>query len=65
MGSALGNLVTNAERKSSAKQVERNRNNWRVVGGAKFGGGTHFYTEKDDERGIRKGGRQKILRTAH
>ncbi len=61
MGSALGNMVTNAEKRSTSKQVERNRNNWKVVGGAKFGGGKHFYTEKDSERGIPSAGRSKII----
>ena len=60
MGSALGNIVTNREKSTALKKRDRNVNNWKVVGGAKFGGGTHFYTEKDDERGIRKGGRMRI-----
>ncbi len=60
MGSALGNLVTNREKRKSNKARDRNVNNWRVVGDAKFGGGTHFYdAEEGKTRGIQ--GRKKIF----
>ena len=59
MGTALGNLVTNKEKSTALKKRDRNKNNWRIVGDAKFGGGTHFYdAEEGKTRGIQ--GRTKI-----